>query len=146
MCVSLFSYQGSLLFSSDNFDSLSCSKPFVKNFFHLFFAFRKLLFALSNDSFYTLSYQLSSVKNFFNFFRNRLAFKKRFALLRQLDYNITLIRACQPNFLLFFNFLLLTLSFFLFLWWLFFLSVSGDFVIRFFHILHHVAFCVFLAL
>ena len=104
MCVSLFSYQGSLLFSSDSFDSLSCSKPFVKNFFHLFFAFRKLLFALSNDSFYTLSYQLSSVNNFFNFFRNRLAFKKRFALLRQLDYNITLIRACQPNFLLFFNF------------------------------------------
>ena len=78
MCVSLFSYQGSLLFSSDSFDSLSCSKPFVKNFFHLFFAFRKLLFALSNDSFYTLSYQLSSVKNFFNFFQNQLIFKKWF--------------------------------------------------------------------
>ena len=104
VCVSLFSYQGSLPFSSDSFDSLSCSRPFVKNFFHLFFAFRKLLFALLSDSFYTLSYQPSSVKNFFNFFRNRLAFKKRFALLRQLDYNITLIRACQPNFLFFFNF------------------------------------------
>ena len=81
MCVSLFSYQGSLLFSSDNFDSLSCSKPFVKNFFIYFFAFRKQLFTLSSDNFYILSYQLSSVKNFFNFSQNHLTFKKSFCSL-----------------------------------------------------------------
>ena len=36
VCVSLFSYQGSLPFSSDSFDSLSYSKPFVKNFLGFF--------------------------------------------------------------------------------------------------------------
>ena len=49
-----------------------------RTFFIYFFAFRKLLFALSSDNFYNLSYQLSSVKNFFNFFRNQLIFKKWF--------------------------------------------------------------------
>ena len=119
MCVSLFSYQGSLLFSSDSFNSLSCLKLFVKNFFHLFFCFSQaVVCSLKRQLLYFI---ISAIicQELFNFFRNRLAFKKRFALLRQLDYNITLIRACQPNFLLFFNFFYI------------FFSLSSAFLLRY---------------
>ena len=69
VCVSLFSYQGSLLFSSDSFDSLSCSKPFVKNFFICFFNFfRSSVLAFSSGNFINLSHSLPSVKNFFQSF------------------------------------------------------------------------------
>ena len=68
MCVSLFSYQGSLLFSSDNFDILSCSKPFVKNFFIFSTSFEIFVFALSSDNSITLPYLFQSVKHFFIYF------------------------------------------------------------------------------
>ena len=70
MCVSLFSYQGSLPFSSDSFDSLSYSKLFVKNFlfiFQLFWSFFAVF--LSSHNFFTLSHSFLFVKNFLGFFQ-----------------------------------------------------------------------------
>ena len=67
MCVSLFSYQGSLLFSSDNFDSLSCSRLFVKNFFYFFQLLSKSSFSLSQATTPLLYHIFSGLSSTFLF-------------------------------------------------------------------------------
>ena len=71
MCVSLFSYQGSLPFSSDSFDSLSCSKPFVKNFFVYFSTFLKFFrcFSFEPQLLHFITF-ISICQELFRFFSN----------------------------------------------------------------------------
>ena len=67
MCVSLFSYQGSLPFSSDSFDILSCPKPFVKNFFYFFQPLSRSSFSLSQATTPLLYHIFSGLSSTFLF-------------------------------------------------------------------------------
>ena len=70
VCVSLFSYQGSLFVClSDSSFILSQNFSFVKNFFNLFFEVLSNFFAvLSISNSFILSNSFAFVKNFFQFF------------------------------------------------------------------------------
>ena len=77
VCVSLFSYQGSLSFDSSFI--LSLSFPFVKNFFKFFQTFFKWLFVIRRciSNSFTLSHSAKNVNKFFHFLLTFLKVSKR---------------------------------------------------------------------
>ena len=79
VCVSLFSYQGSLfLLSFDSSFSLSHSFLFVKNFFKFFSKlFNDFCDSLLISNSFTLSHSLLNVNKFFKFFIFFFVFQKR---------------------------------------------------------------------
>ena len=73
VCVSLFSYQGSLfLLSFDSSFSLSHSFLFVKNFFKFFSKLFLMKFFVFVDDLSTLSQVGSFVNHFFDFFKFKI--------------------------------------------------------------------------
>ena len=75
ICVSLFSYQGSHLFTvvRDSLFTISLSKPFVNNFFIFFKSLTRFF-----DSSYRLSHLSLDVNSYFYFFQNKRTEKEGF--------------------------------------------------------------------
>ena len=94
VCVSLFSYQGSLfLLSFDSSFIISYSFSFVKNFFHFFLTHFEYLLS---DSLFILSSPSSFVKNFLKFLFAVLSeIYNSMCLTSQLSYNTTSLIQCQ---------------------------------------------------
>ena len=108
VCVSLFSYQGSLFVClSDSSFTLSHSPAPVKYFFQVFSRYFDVCVSLSGDLF-TLSHVRFFVNNYFCFFQNfsNCLFRRNNSL-RQLNQNTTIKRICQHFFELFLFFFLL---------------------------------------
>ena len=107
VCVSLFSYQGSLFVClSDSSFTLSHSSVPVKYFFQVFSRYFDVCVSLSDDLF-TLSHVRFFVNNYFCFFQNfsNCLFRRNNSL-QQPSQNTTVIEICQHflKLFLFFNF------------------------------------------
>ena len=110
VCVSLFSYQGSLFVClSDSSFTLSHSPAPVKYFFQVFSRYFDVCVSLLGDLF-TLSHVRFFVNNYFCFFQNfSNCLIRRNNSLRQLSQNTTIKRICQHFFELFLFFQFRTL-------------------------------------